>query len=115
MPLFHTPTGVAAGTTAQHCPKLPAGQQIVPVPLPGAAPFRCPVPCGGQCRFTLSACVPPPPLPVRLAASLLLAPTLLALVADALAYPVNSPGGTGWVCGPAGELALVGRRQYTQN
>jgi hypothetical protein len=109
MPLSQTPTGVYAATTAQFCPKLPEGQQFVSIPLPGAGTFRCAQPCGGECRFSQGACVAPPKLPARLMASLRLSDTLVALVADALAHPVNVPGQVSTVDERPGVVALVGR------
>ena len=91
MCLSLTPTGVTHAVDLVDCPQLPAGQQRIALPLPGAPAYRCAHPCGGACRF-VSALPPPPPLPEHLRLRLRLAPTLAALVAAALA--TSEPAGT---------------------
>ena len=83
MSLCFTPTGVRHAIDVTICPDLPPGKRTVVLPLPGAPPYVCAHPCGGACRL-VSACAPPPPLPAELLLSLRLAPTLAALVAEAL-------------------------------
>lgn len=116
MPLFSSRTAALAGSETALCPKLPAGQQYVQLPLPGAGPFVCPRPCGGQCSLQRGACAEPPAMAKTFYARLRLSETLVALVADALAHPCGcAAGGNGRVEGPAGEVALVGRRVYRRN
>ena len=91
MSLTNTPTGVRHAIDVALCPLLPGGQRIVLLPLPGAPPYVCQHPCGGPCRF-VSACPPPPPLPKELLVELRMAPTLAALVAEALG--TAEPAGT---------------------
>ena len=98
MCLSLTPTGVCHAVDVTPCPKLPPGRPYLLRPLPGAPPYECQHPCGGPCRF-VSALPAPPPLPPELLLSLRLAPTLAALVADALA--VREPLGTAADAQPA--------------
>lgn len=93
MPLSLTKTGARHAVDVASCDRLPAGQQYVLLPLPGAPPYCCPHPCGGACRF-VSAMPAPPPLPPALVLDLRLAPTLAGLVTDALdraAKPGQAP------------------------
>ena len=118
MPLSQTPTGVRASLTGQFCPKLPTGQQYFATEQPGGQPFACPHPCGQACHLMQGAAVAPPPLPRRLPLRLHLAPTLVRLVADALAHPCGSVGPAAALepAGlEAGQVALVGRPWTCRN
>ena len=91
MPLSLTLTGSRHAIDVVICQRLPEGQQVILMPLPGAPPYRCPTPCGGVCPH-MGAASPPPPLPDELRLALHLAPTLLGLVTAALGE--TEPAGT---------------------
>ena len=85
MCLALTATGVYHAVDVTACPDLYHGRHAVPVPLPGAAPYRCPRPCTrGACRFE-HPLPPPPPAPTVWRVSLRLAAAQALLVAAALA------------------------------